>query len=127
MYFKNEFKIFLKFAIVGLINTTLNYVVFFVSFRILGIYYVLSSLISFFVAFTNSFILNKSWTFKSKKKFAQLPKFFIVNVFSLSINLLVIALSVEIFYLSPLIGQSFGILVSLGINYIGNRYWVFIS
>jgi putative flippase GtrA len=122
---KYELKTFLKFILVGVSNTLLNFLVFFITFRLLNIFYILSSVISFIFAFTNSYFWNKTWTFKKISNQYQLPKFFIVNILSLLINVIILFLAVEILNIHPLIGQIFGISSSLSINFLGNRYWVF--
>ena len=78
-----------KFAVVGILNTTIDYLVlnllvffgFTAVFVILGQKFLVANLISVFVAMINSFILNKQWTFQSKggNIYIQILKFVLIT------------------------------------------------
>jgi len=116
---------FLRFITVGILNTFLNYLIFYLAHGILNIFYILASVIGFLVAFINSFFLNANWTFSKETNFKTLSKFFTVNTVSLSVNIISLTFFVEILSYSPQMGQLLGISFSLIVNYIGNRIWVF--
>jgi putative flippase GtrA len=120
-------KQFVKFALVGVLNTAIHYGVFYSLFEFAGLYYVLASGIGFGLAVTNSYFCNKFWTFKSRKADVrrEFAKFFIVNIVSLSINLACMAVLVELFAMYPPVAQLVTIGITLVINFLGNKFWTF--
>ena len=114
---------FIKFCLVGVVNTTLSFGVFYVLSEILGFNYLLSSFIGYAVGIANSFVLNKRWTFgnQSKSTPGQFAGFSAVNLFSLGVNLLVIFLAVEKHGLAKTYSQALAIGFSTVVNYLGSR------
>ena len=120
-------KQFVKFSLVGVLNTTIHYGVFYTLYEFLGLYYILASGLGFCLAVTNSYICNKYWTFKSRGADVgrEFVKFFIVNIVSLSINLACMAILVELFDLHPPVAQVVTIGITLIVNFTGNKFWTF--
>lgn len=118
---------FIKFSLVGLLNTAIHYGVFYGLFQYMGVPYLLASGIGFFLAVTNSYLINKHWTFKSKgvANSRQFTKFMIVNLVSLSINLAGMTILVELFNMYPPIAQILTIGFTLIVNFAGNKLWTF--
>ncbi len=79
-----------KFAVVGVINTLIDYVIlnllvffgFTTALMVLGQEFLVANIISVFIAMINSFVLNKQWTFRgeSGNVYLQILKFFVVTV-----------------------------------------------
>ena len=89
-----------------------------------------SATASFFIVALNNFLWNKIWTFQDRRREAgvigrQLGKFMATSIISLSINLLVLNLLVEIFGLWYLLAQLFAIGVAVTVNFSLNSLWVF--
>lgn len=120
-------KQFIKFSLVGLLNTAIHYGVFYVTYTYMGIYHLLASTIGFCLAVTNSYIVNRFWTFKTRgsKKRREFPKFITVNLLTLSINLGSMALLVERLAMDPRVAQLASIGLTLSINFLGNKFWTF--
>jgi len=118
---------FFKFAIVGIINTIINMSVLFILTEYFHIYYIISAIFAFIVAVTNSFILNKVWTFKESKGKAikRYLKFFTVSIIAFLINVSILYSLTEFFNVYYLISQIIGISVSLWVNFLGNKLWTF--
>jgi dolichol-phosphate mannosyltransferase len=119
---------FFRFAIVGVINTLINLAVLYILTDFLKIYYLISAVFAFLVAVTNSFILNKIWTFKENmrdKTTTKYSKFFIISILALLINLAILYLLTSIFHIYYLISQIIAIGISLWINFFGNKLWTF--
>ena len=76
-----------KFGIVGIINTLVDLTILNVLNLVFGVHYALANTISVSVAIVNSYILNKSWTFKDKDK--RILKQFAIFVFLSLIGLLI--------------------------------------
>ncbi|PKL72188.1 hypothetical protein CVV26_02660 [Candidatus Kuenenbacteria bacterium HGW-Kuenenbacteria-1] len=129
-------KQFLKFSIVGIINTGLDLVFF--NFLILatGIYkggwLGVLNFIAFSLATVNSYFLNKFWVFK-KKELSSFSNFFLISLISCVINTSIVY-SVATF-VSPFFGVSqllwiniaklLAIFISLFCNFFGYKFWVF--
>jgi putative flippase GtrA len=121
-------KEFLKFAIVGLINTVIHLIVLFILTEFFSIWYVLSSLIAFLVAVTNSFIMNTLWTFRKNIKHKTVMKywkFFIVSVITALFNLFFLYIFTEFVGLWYMLSQFIAIVLTLMMNFIGNKFWTF--
>ena len=118
---------FIKFSLVGLLNTAIHYGIFYVTYQYMGLYHLLASTVGFCFAVTNSYIINKYWTFKTRgsKKRREFAKFVIVNLITLSINLGSMALLVERFGIDPRVAQLASIGLTLCINFLGNKFWTF--
>jgi len=56
---------FLKFAVVGVIGTIVDFGIYSILTRGFGLYYIYATAISVFLAIVNNFFLNKYWTFKN--------------------------------------------------------------
>lgn len=128
-------KQFLTFVFVGLINTLIDFGILNLLMFLTGIYtgplYAFFKGISFFVAVTNSYFLNKRWTFKVGKEFVlkEFLKFLTISCFTLFLNVFVA------YYLNsrePLFGLSIKIWANLSavgatvittfINFFAYRY-----
>lgn len=125
---KSFLKQFLKFAVVGCINTLINLFVLYVLTEFFGIYYLISAVFAFVVAVGNSFVMNKLWTFEEKFKDNTLKKsikFYLVSIAALLVNLFFLYFFTEIIGFYYLLSQIFAIAISLWINFLGNKFWTF--
>jgi putative flippase GtrA len=87
-----------------------------------------SAVIAFLFAVTNSFILNKNWTFKHKsnEQFStKYLQFFIISVVALLINLFTLWAFTELFGFYYMFSQIIGLVLNVIINYFGNKLWTF--
>ncbi len=111
-----------RFISVGVLNTVFSYSVF-ILLIYLEIYYILSSLVSYSVASILSYWLNKRWTFQADNKNVvfEFLCFIFINVFSLTIGLIVLFLFVEVFIFNLFLGQFFCIAISAFINFYGYK------
>jgi putative flippase GtrA len=118
---------FTKFSLVGLLNTAIHYGVFFCLYRFMGVHHLIASGIGFCFAVTNSYLINKYWTFKSRASDVrrEFTKFLIVNLLSLSVNLASMAILVELLSIHPPIAQFVAIGFTLLVNFLGNKFWTF--
>jgi putative flippase GtrA len=93
----------------------------------MGLHHLLASTVGFCFAVTNSYLINKHWTFKTRgsKVHHEFAKFVIVNLITLSINLGSMAILVEQFSMDPRIAQLASIGLTLSINFLGNKFWTF--
>ena len=80
-----------KFAIVGCINTFIDWAVYFVILRLFQVkvfFYSFAKGFSYLCGVVNSFLLNRCWTFKtpSENEGSRFLKFTLVNTLGLGIN-----------------------------------------
>lgn len=119
---------FIKFSVIGFLNTIINLAVLYMLTEFVGIYYLFSAVIAFIVAVTNSFIFNKIWTFNENinyKTKSRYIKFFIISISALLVNLSLLYILVEFFEIWYIQAQIIGIITNLLINFLGNKIWTF--
>ena len=92
---------FIRFIIVGGINTLFGYGIFLISLYFLS--YLISSIISSIMGTTLSYFLNKRWTFRDKQshKPIKIFKFYIVYGTGWLLNLILLIFFVEILKINP--------------------------
>ncbi len=70
---------FVKYALVGVLNTLLTLGLIFLCKSVFGIDQMLSNAIGYVAGFINSFLWNKTWVFRSKKGYAKEAAKFLVG------------------------------------------------
>ena len=134
----------IKFAIVGVLNTLVDFAVFQALNLLLGWVYV-AQVIGYTCGIINSYVWNSNWTFREQRtrSFREIALFIVVNLASLGVSLGVIWLCRDVFGITnewvaswmpaalngfikgdtvdKLIATCFAIVV----NYVGNRLFVF--
>lgn len=123
---KKEFIRFIKFGMVGTLNTSLNWMLFYL-LNLTGIHYMISSVIAYSLSVVNSYIWNSKWVFeyKSKDKKKSSFKFIVLNLIGLLINSILIYILIDIFNIEKMIGLIVTTIVVMIINYLGNKLWAF--
>ena len=118
---------FVKFGLVGLLNTSIHYLVFLALYRYAGVHYLISTVVGYCIGIFNSFLLNKNWTFKTVnvRKDVEFLKFVVVNIVSMLVNVITLHLTVAVMHLIPEIGQIIAVFFHTCANFIGNKYWTF--
>jgi len=118
---------FIKFALIGVLNTSIHYLVFLALYRLAGVHYLVSSAIGYCVGLLNSFLLNKKWTFKTVNVRTDFEffKFVVVNMVSLLINMVTLQAAVTLMHLTPEIGQLIAVVFHTCANFLGSKYWTF--
>ena len=106
-------------------NTLVDYMVFLVlSYLSVDVY--LSQVISYSCGMLNSYIINRSWTFGSQKRFfsVQMLAFIAVNLILLLLSLGVLWFGTRLGY-GKLVSKLGATAVTLGVGFVVNRLWVF--
>lgn len=121
---------FVKFGIIGVVNTTLDFSVYFILTRWVPFFHdhiLTANAISFSLAVTNSYILNTRWTFRGTHSAhtVRFPKFLATNIFALGINELLLLFFVSSLNLHDLISKAMAVALTLFWNFFVNKYWVF--
>ncbi|CDB75867.1 GtrA family protein [Clostridium sp. CAG:265] len=117
---------FIKFGMVGVINTLVNWIIFFI-LNALGMYYILANIIAYILGTVNSYLWNTLWVFKYKDKASTETtiKFIILNLIGLGLNTGILYVLVDLCNLNKFIGLVITTAIVMIINYIVNKLWVF--
>ncbi|HHY44335.1 MAG TPA: GtrA family protein [Firmicutes bacterium] len=118
---------FVRFGITGALNTAVDFGLFYVLAHVLGVNVYLSQFLSYSAATVNSYIINKRWTFRQKDPYteAEFARFVAVNVASLSASLLCLRVLHGSLRLQKMVAKLLTACVTVPINYLGSRFWVF--
>ena len=130
MKFKNILIQFIKFGIVGAINTVLSYAITNLCFYVLHWHAQVSNLIAFIITVFISFILNGKFVFNEGKQKQSIWKALLKVYASYSITglfLTGILLYVEeqILGIPHYIATLMNLVVTIPINFILNKFWAF--
>lgn len=117
---------FIKFALVGVLNTLINWTVF-TLLNFINMYYILANIIAYVIATINSYIWNYKWVFEynGENKKETTFKFVILNLIGLGINTIILYLLVDKFKFNKLIALVITTGIVMIINYLINKIWVF--
>jgi putative flippase GtrA len=116
---------FIKFVLVGIMTTALNFVIFAICLK-LGLHYLPAAIVAFAIATINSYTWNRIWTFRAgKHRNERLAKFTVVQLVGLSINLVVLSFLVESFSMNELVAQLLANGFVVLSNFTGNKLWTF--
>lgn len=117
---------FIKFGITGVINTAVDFVVFWLLSHF-GINQYIAQVVSYSCGMANSYIINRSWTFKSKAGFLgrQLCRFIAANILMLLLSLVVLFVATAAFSLPKLIAKLIATVFTMCGGFLLNRLWVF--
>ena len=120
-------KQFLKYVIVGLLGTGLDFLILFLLVEYLHLFYLLAALISILIVFWISFSLNKYWTFRKKEGnyFRQMLKYLLAHSVGVGINLAILTILVEIFGFWYIFAKVIATTVVLAWNFLVTKKWVF--
>ena len=112
---------FIKFGLVGVLNTLVDFLVYQLLVY-LGLHYAPAQCISYTCGLLNSYFFNSRWTFGKGKRYTkrEFVAFVAVNLVSLSISCYG-TLGIE----SNLIAKGVVTVVVMVINFIGNKLFVF--
>lgn len=124
---KQTLKQFIKFGLVGFLSFLVDAGVYLVLTRYLAVFYLIAKMISFVVAATNSYIFNRTWTFRSKSTQIgrEFVKFFFISTIGLGINSLIMFLAVDKIKLNDLLGLIIATAITMFWNFTANKLWVF--
>jgi len=127
---KEHFRQFYKFSVVGVFNTLIDFLVFLGLIRLIsffGDHVLYANVISFAVAVTNSYILNRRWTFRSSDAglAQQYARFFVINLTGLAVNTGLLYIFVYQVHLYDVFGKILAIGITLFWNFFLNKWLVF--
>ncbi len=141
---KKTFWQLVKFAIVGVLNTLVDFAVFQTLNLLLGWVYV-AQIFGYTCGIVNSYLWNSNWTFREQRtrSLREMLLFLVVNIVSLGVSLGVIWLCREVFGVTnewaatwmpdllsgfvkgDTIAKLIATCVAIVVNFVGNRLFVF--
>lgn len=119
---------FIKFAVVGTINTVLDFSVYLGLTRWLHLHYLIANLLAFTLAASSSFFLNKYWTFRDNRQDGltfQYLKFLTVSLVGAALTELTLFALVHFAGIHDLFGKIMAIAVVTFWNFYTNKHWTF--
>ena len=116
----------IRFSIVGVGNTLVNWGIFFI-LNAFGVYYIISNIIAYIIATINSYIWNSLWVFKYGQglNINTSVKFFILNLVGLTVNTTIMYILVDILNFNKFIALVIASVLVVIMNYTINKLWVF--
>ena len=114
-----------RFAVVGLMNTAVDYGLWALLFYLLHAPLLLAQAASYAAGIANSYVMNSSWTFGASTLAdpARIGKFAAVNAVSYAAGLGAIALFALL--VPPWAAKVLTVIATVLLNYLGSRLWVF--
>ncbi|CAH1208495.1 hypothetical protein PAECIP111891_03230 [Paenibacillus allorhizoplanae] len=116
----------IKFLIIGILNTVVGYLIYFLCLKFIDLNYMISLLCAHVLGVLHSYYWNSRWTFNTgRKTYKNLLKFSGVYVISFFINLLVLYIFINYLEQNALLSQVFALFLTTLISFIGHKYWSF--
>lgn len=123
---KIDFKKFIKFGIVGVINTGIDWLSFAFLREALDIEPRIAQVIAQSLAIANSYLMNKRWTFSDTGAYRKsVLKFIAVQGTSLLIGYLSMVLFHDTLGINEYLSKTIIAGVTVALNYLGNKLFVF--
>ena len=127
-------KTFLRFIIVGVINTLFGTAIMFVFYNVFGLSYWLSSASNYFFGSILSYFLNKYFTFRYKKRDWKVVGRFVLNIsacyliaYGVAKPLVRALLSGASATIQENVAMLCGMCLFVALNYLGQRFFAFKS
>ena len=116
-----------KFALVGMLNTGVDFAVFIVLVYGLGIAALGAQIASYLCGVANSYWLNRRWTFRAPGRggWREMLRFLALNGASFAAATAVLLMLKQGLGWPSYAAKIVSILFSTAVNYAGSRYWVF--
>lgn len=118
----------IAFAIVGVANTVIGYLLFVVWMLILDNekLYQVALIGAYSVSVLIAFVLHRTLVFRVRGQVARdLAAFVVVNSGGLALNLILATIAVSVFQAPPLPAQAVVMLIVAGVSFFGHRYFSF--
>lgn len=126
MFNKDVIRKFVRFCAVGVGNTAIDVLCFFV-LTVSGFSYGGAQVLAYSAGMINSYILNRTWTFQVRynRGLQEMARFLTVNLLSLAVSSLILFLCYDtahqVLWVSKIAATGGGIVL----NFVGSHLWVF--
>ena len=121
---------FIKFGIVGVSNTIISYLVYYLFVR-MGFHYIIASIFGFIIGVLNAFFWNNKYVFKSETGkernivFSLLKMYISYGFSGLFLQNLLLFILIELLFVSKYIAPLFCLFITVPLNFLLNRHWTF--
>lgn len=116
---------FIKFSLVGAVNTVIDFTVFTVLSN-MGVLLLAAQCVSYTCGVLNSYLLNRTWTFRGRGQYSgQLIRFLALNLGTLTITYGMLVYFHDYLVWPILVSKLLATGVSLVINFMGSRLLIF--
>lgn len=121
-----EGKRMVKYALVGGLNTGVDFAVFCVMVYGVGMVTIWAQVLSYSAGLLNSYLLNRKWTFQAKeqRRALEMLRFVIINILSFGAATILL-LGLEKWGTGSAFAKIASVALSFVVNYLGYRLWVF--
>ncbi len=120
---------FIKFSMIGVLNTLIDVGIYFILIRSIHFFlvnFILAKAISYIIASINSFIFNRRYTFKSHNtSWLYILPFMSVGAIGLIINVSILDLLVRVAGLNQLYSVIIATLAVLSYNFLFSKFYIF--
>ena len=118
---------FVKFCMVGVINTVVSFSVYTVLTRYASLDPLVANGIAFVIAVTTSFTFNKQWTFNDRGavRLTQYYRFFSISVVGLLLSESIMFILHKLFLVHDMVAFASAVVVVMFWNFSANRAWTF--
>lgn len=115
-----------KFTFVGIINTLLTFVIFFLLLKIFKINYLVSLSVTWFIGIVFSYIFNSLWVFKPEQRLQfknRFAKYLLAYLASFGLNYIALKYLVENTSFDPFYVQTALIPFIVVFNFLTSKFW----
>lgn len=121
---------FVKFGLVGVSNTLVSWICYYIILWIDDNLYMLGSLVGTVVSIANAFIWNDRFVFKGqendwKNRLKRLGKTYVSYGGTSLLSMLLLWIEVQLFGVSKVIAPVVNLLITIPINFLINKFWTF--
>lgn len=121
---------FTKFGIVGLSNTVISLIVYWVCYYVLNIHYQISNIIAFVISVTNAYYWNNKYVFKKENSkdenlIKSYTKVFLSYGSTFLLGTVLLYLWVDCLAISAGIAPVINLIITIPLNFLLNKLWAF--
>ena len=121
---------FVKFGLVGVSNTLVSWICYYIILWIDDNLYMLGSLVGTVVSIANAFIWNDRFVFKGqendwKNRLKRLGKTYVSYGGTSLLSMLLLWSEVQLFGVSKVIAPVVNLLITIPLNFLINKFWTF--
>lgn len=124
----NLFSQLIRFGIVGLISTLIDFAVLTILTELFGIHYLTSAAIGFIVSTLFNYLASMSYVFNSRfndgNKKKELLIFLLLSIIGLGLNQLFMWIFVEVLQLFYVIAKVCATILVMGWNFVSRKLWI---
>lgn len=117
---------FLKFGLVGVSNTAINFVIYYALLSI-GINYLIASAVGFIASVLNAYYFNRKYVFHMLKgKISRsLIKTYLSYASTFLLSMILMFIMVQYLSVSKIVAPIINLLITIPLNFLLNKFWAF--